>query len=98
MKYIMRHINAFTGEVLRESDYGDFSQTMACIKHYEEVEKNSDKNQDTIVLIDSDMKLWDAEYINYFINESQIHKGVIIYMALFKVRKRVKQVNSNRTI
>lgn len=91
MKYIMRNINAFTGEVLKEMNYGDLTQTMACIEHYENVEKNRDKNQATIVLIDGEKNMWNAEYIGYSIDESKMHEGVIIYISFFEVRLRPKK-------
>ena len=56
MKYIMQNINAFTGEVLRESYYEDLNQMIACIQHNENVEKNRDNTQSTIVLMDSEKK------------------------------------------
>lgn len=96
MKYIMHNINAYTGEVLREMNYGDLTQTMACIEHYENVEKNRDKNQTTIVLLDNDKKLWDAKYLGYSIDESNKHEGIIIYISFFKVRLRPQKVNFNK--
>lgn len=96
MKYIMQNINAYTGELLREMNYGDFSQTMACIEYYEKVKKNRDKNEATIVLIDSEKKMWDAEYIGYSIDESKMHEGIIIYISFFKVRLRPQKVHFDK--
>lgn len=84
MKYIIRNINAYTGEVLKEMQYDDLNQMVSCVEHYENIEKNRDENHATIVVVDGEKRIWDAEYIGYLIDEGKMNEGIMICISLLK--------------
>lgn len=92
MKYILQTVNVYTGDILGVNNLiSNYTQLKQCIKGYEDVERNRNGNHSDIVLLDSEKRMWDAEYVIYTVDESKMDEGVIIYNALFKVKSREKK-------
>ncbi|USK71788.1 hypothetical protein [Peribacillus asahii] len=94
MIYIAQDINADMGEVLNEVQCNKLEYMLSCIQHYEEVERNRNKQEAAIVLLDKERKMWDAEFLNCTVDKRQKSKGKVIYRLLFKVKKRERQMDS----
>ena len=102
MKYIMQYVNVYSNEVMREVVHNNTAHIFNCIQGFENAEKNREtfKNKlnkkDIMVLIDSNRKMWDAEYLSYRVNEDEKNDGMIYYRLHFKVRIREVQINFDK--
>ncbi|MFJ8266655.1 hypothetical protein [Peribacillus asahii] len=86
MKYIMQNINAYSGQVLRETEFKDQMKIDTFIRHYERLD--SKLNQEMmIVLIDKDKEAWNAGYLGYVVDNTKEDAGIISYKFVFKVKK-----------
>lgn len=94
MEYVMQNINAYTGEVIRESSFENMDIIRSSINSYLDIKEKGIRGG--IILIGYEMQTWVAEYLSHSIDESTKSEGRIVYKFLFKVKMTEKQIKMKR--
>lgn len=87
MEFVMQNVNVYTGEVIREAIYDDMDVIKSSIASYTE----NVKNKMGIILIGEAMEIYEAEYLNYIVDESEKKNGRVNFIFYFKVKLSERQ-------
>ena len=87
MEFVMQNVNVYTGEVIREAIYDDMDVIKSSIASYTE----NVKNKMGIILIGEAMEIYEAEYLNYIVDESEKKNGRVNFRFFFKVELSERQ-------
>lgn len=87
MEFVMQNVNVYTGEVIREAVYDDMDVIKSSIASYTE----NVKNKMGIILIGEAMEIYEAEYLNYIVDESEKKNGRVNFRVFFKIKLSERQ-------